>query len=158
MKYMEMKYMDKIKITHFVLLIIIVSLWSNVVLAQEYPKPVVPGEKLEVAPTEDTLWVLTDAQVRKTIAVAKKYKICEEQNLLYAEKVTKLETQSKEKDELIIILEKDRDYYKKIWGECSTNLEEMGKIAERHRRRARIAIIAGSITTVAAFVTAAILL
>jgi len=144
------KYMDKKIILIFFISINLVLLY-NKSFAQEYPKYVKVGDSCKVVPTTDTLWILTDVQVRKTIVTAKKYKISEEQNKLYAQQVATLKAQGAEKDSLILVLEKDRDYYKGIWESCSKDVETLGKISKRQAMSTKIAILAGTLTTIAAF-------
>jgi len=151
------KYMAK-NFFKIILIINLVLLFNNSFgQSKEYPKPVIPGATLEIAPTTDTMWVITDEQIRKTIATHKKYKISEEQNTLYAQQVTKLKEQGLVKDSLITVLEKDRDYYKKIWESCSNDIETLGKISKRQGKSTKIAIIAGTLTTIAAFFAGMIL-
>lgn len=119
--------------------------------SQTYPKYIKPGKTFEVVATDDTLWVLTDAMVRKALKTDMENEILNEQVLTMNQEIEILKLQGQKKDTLITILETDRDYYKKIWTDCSSDVDELGKISMRKGKMTRIAIFTGAITTVAAF-------
>lgn len=121
------------------------------VYSQTYPKYIKPGKTYEVVATDDTMWVLTDAMVRKILKVDMENDILNEQVTTLNQEVEIYKLQSEKKDSLILILEEDRDYYQKIWQECSSDIETLGKISKRRGAATKIAIASGIVTTVTAF-------
>jgi len=118
-------------------------------------KYVLPGNSLEVKAETDTMWILTDPMIRKVLKVDMENDVLEEQVFTLQQQVELLKLQGEKKDTLILILEEDRDYYKKIWETCSQDVDKLGEISKKSTGNTRIAIVAGVVTTIIAFIVGA---
>jgi len=116
--------------------------------SQKFPIPVKPGDSLiiklekykyEIKVENDTLWVMKNSQLQNAIIKAKKLQICEEEIVEYKKNTSFLKEQSIEKDSLISILKKDRDFYQKSWKECDTDIQKVLKDNKRLRLYKNIA-------------------
>jgi len=142
----------------FYLVLVFIILPFYFVSAQTYPKYVLPGKTLDVVAVDDTLWVLTDAMVRKALKSNMENEVNDELIENLTKEVEILKLQGQKKDTLITIVEQDRDYYQKIWKECSDDVDKLGNIAKKSKSKTRIAIIVGASTTVIAFFAGAFIL
>ena len=118
----------------------------------KYPYYIFPDSTHTIHSKNDTLWILKDKQLRKTIEVGEKYKLANEKNSLQELQIKKLKKQGQEKDSLIIILTEDRDKYVKDWSECNEDIKNLGRMNKNQKKITRIVTIVGISTTVLAFV------
>jgi len=99
---------------------------------------IMPGNTLKVTAEKDTLWVLKNSQLLKSITIAKQYEVANERIALYEKKVDLLQSQGKEKDDLANILKKDRDFYKAKWDSAEKDLTKSLDYAKSQTRKAKI--------------------
>jgi len=121
--------------TNIFLILVFILIIGGKSIAQQYPFAVLPGQTQSVAPEKDTLWILKDSQLRKAIGAAKELKISNEQLKTKDEKIKLIQLQSTEKDSLISLLKKDRDYYVTTWKNCDADLQKVGS---EYKKCARI--------------------
>lgn len=126
-------------------------------VSAQYPDKIDIGATKSYSPTNTKLWVLTDAQFRKTIEVGMLLDTCRAQNDLLKQEIVLLKQISQEKDVLIDTLKNDRDFYIQKHNECEDNVASLLDINEDFYKQRNIAIIVGSSTTVVAFVVGFIL-
>ncbi len=105
-----------------------------------YPIAILPGNKIIVKPIKDTLWVMKDSQLRRAIAIGKKYKICEEQNSILNKKISLMNQRGTEKDSLVSVLKKDRDFYMTNWKTCNEDIKILGKKVKRQKLFTRLSL------------------
>ncbi len=127
---------------------------------QRFPLPVLSGDSLKIFSSyspkmmhvvNDTLWILKNSQFRNAIVKAKKLELSELQNKELKKKVVILKDISKEKDSLISIMIKDRDYYKKDWKECEKDLKKTLKRNKRKTIYTRLLAVGIPVAFVAGF-------
>ena len=131
------------------LLILFFLLISLEVFSQKFPIPVRTGDTLQIVKADgiynvqvkDTLWILKNSQFQNALIIAKQNELCEEEVKEYKELVNLLKEQGAEKDSLVVVLKKDRDYYQNIWKTCDEDIVLMGKIQKRQSLYTKIAII-----------------
>ncbi len=140
-----------------VAVIILLVVFSAIGWAQNYPKPVLPGQKYTVAPVHDTLWIITDSQLERALIAAKELENADKQILNYQKQVENLNQQLQQTDTLLMATQKNLEFYRKSWKECSDNLKVLVKENDRVNGRLKIAKIIGVISTVAAFALGAYL-
>jgi hypothetical protein len=106
-----------------------------------YPLPIVKGEtKTIVADTVD-LWILTARQYKVVISDSKELKLTKEQVEVLESKADVLKQQGNEKDSLVTILTKDRDYYKKYWETSEEDIQILGKEVKKQKFIKRLSFI-----------------
>ena len=138
---------------HSIILISIIIISISAFSQKKYPYYILPDSTHTITTNHsDTLWVLKHKQVLKTIVVAKKYKLCNEQVNLQKLQIKKLKEQGSEKDSLITILTEDRDTYQNYWKECNDDIKTLGRMNKRQKKITRIVTIVGISTTIIAFV------
>ncbi len=125
----------------FILVIFILFGITEVLEAQRYPLPVLPQRELSISSTRgtrniksgrDTLWILSGRQFKSALAKAKKLELSEEQMRRYTMQLEIFREKSKEKDSVISVLEKDRNYYMDNFKMCS---QDVKKEARRNKRK-----------------------
>ena len=128
--------------------------------AQRFPLPVLGGDSLKIFTkyqvkiipvTNDTLWILKNSQLQNAVAKAKKLDLSELQNKELKNEIITLKDIKKEKDDLISIMTKDRDYYKKNWNECETDLNATLKRCQRKSLYTKLLIVGIPVAFVAGF-------
>ncbi len=98
-----------------------------------YPVEIMPNETKTFTPQNDTLWVLTNRQVKRAILDAKKLKLELQVSDELKNKINLMKEQSITKDSLVLDLTQDRDYYVKNWNECKSDVKIL--IAKNKRQR-----------------------
>jgi len=136
---------------------VIVFLLATVSVFGQKPDAVLPGNTKTLAPTTDTLWVLSNADFKKTIIAARELKLYKNENVLLEQEVDSLKLLNAERQSLIDTLKSDRDFYVKNWKTCEDDLNFLGELNQNQAKRTRIAIIVGASTTVTAFIVGFIL-
>jgi len=99
---------------------------------------IMPGNTLKITAENDTLWVLKNAQLLKSITIAKQFEVAKERIILFEKKIDLLESQTKEKDDLSNILKKDRDFYKAKWDSSEKDLTKALDFSKSQARKAKI--------------------
>lgn len=99
---------------------------------------ILPGNTLKVTAEKDTLWVLKNSQLLKSITIAKQYEVANERIALYDKKIELLQSQAKEKDDLTNILKKDRDFYKAKWDSAEKDLTKAMDYSKSQARKAKL--------------------
>ncbi len=134
-------------------------------LAQNYPFVVKPSYSLSIEKNSkvftfpnDTLWILKHSQYKVAIRKAKELELSEQQITEYKSLTEKLKTQSAEKDSLIEIYKKDRDFYQGNWDTCKKDVLKINKKGKRQRLYTKIAIIGGVVGTALGILVGAIYL
>jgi len=132
----------------FVLFIVFGSL---AVQAQQYPIYVLPGQSTLVEPKADTLWVLTDGQLKKAILAKKMQSILNEQITEYKKQNELYKLKCKEQKELVDTLEVDRNFYMQKWEESEQAVEKTAKKLKRQKLYTRLSLIGMAVTFVIGF-------
>lgn len=136
----------------YIILFLLIAVFSGTeVFAQKYPYYIKPNDSLIVGSKNDTLWVMTQKQMLKTLKIARLNKSRAEEISLMKIQIETLKKQSAKRDTLIDTLKADRNYYADIWEDCNKDVIDQTKKNIRQKKKTRIAIITGSITTVLAF-------
>ena len=125
---------------------------------QNYPKYILPGDTAVVTPKEDTLWIITDSQLKRTLKAGYELKNANKQLALYEKEVNVLKEEVAQKDSVINLVKENRDYYEKNWKECSENLKVLAKLNKRQTTFTRVAVIGGITVSVITFFLGAYLL
>ena len=99
----------------------------------QYPLPIYKGETKTIKAEQDTLWILTDAQLRAAVTKAKELKIANEQIQLLQSKTLITNNIKTEKDSIVSIMTRDRDYYKKYWQTTESDLKIVGTQLKRQK-------------------------
>ncbi len=137
------------------LLIIFLSLSFAIFAQQRYPVAVLPGDQYLVKPVEDTLWVITDSQLNRALIAVKELKNADLQLENYRKQLENLNKQLAEKDSILELTQKNRDYYEKNWKDCSNNLKVLVEENQKEANKLKAAKIIGGVATVAAFILGA---
>ena len=127
------------KLIYIIITAVFLSLVQPI-LAQKYPIVVFPGEQKLVQPTNDTIWLLNDRQLRKAIISAKKLKVEEEINAELHKKVSLLESKDLIKDSLVLDLKADRNFYKDKWDVCSQDIDILIRKNKRQKFYTKISL------------------
>ncbi len=121
-----------LKITSFILFFSLCS----VVLSKaqtRYPIEVMPNQTKTLNPVSDTLWVLTNRQVKRAILDAKKLKLQLKISKELNDKMKLMQQKGITKDSLVVDLTKDRDFYMNNWNDCKKDVKTL--IAKNKRQR-----------------------
>ncbi len=137
--------------------IVFVLILSAALWAQHYPISVVPGQKYTIAPKEDTLWVITDNQLERALIAAKQLENADKQIVNYQKQIENLNEQLQQTDTLLLETQKNMEYYRRQWKDCSDNIKVLVKENDRVNAKFKMAKIIGVISTVAAFALGAYL-
>jgi hypothetical protein len=114
----------------FTVLIFIVFAWAN---AQKFPVPVLDGSTIKIQSEKgnrlltvenDTFWIFKGTQFKNALAKAKELELAEEQIQKYNMQIEIYKQRSNEKDSLLSVVKKDRDYYKNNWTMCTEDIEK----------------------------------
>ncbi len=137
------------------LLIILLGLSFGIFAQQRYPIAVLPGKQFLVKPVGDTLWVITDSQLNRALIAVKELKNADLQIENYRKQLDNLNKQLAQKDSIIDLVTKNRDYYEKNWKDCSNNLKILVEENQKEANKLKAAKIIGGVATVAAFILGA---
>jgi len=141
-----------------VLLLLIILLTSLGLEAQRFvPIPVLPGNTYNVDSKNDTLWIITNKQFKKTLITHDQLKVCKQQKDLLVQQNDTLKELILTQKVLIDTLKHDRDFYVNNWKKAENDLEECTQMVKNQSKYKKIAIIVGSATTVSAFIVGFIL-
>ncbi len=134
-------------------LIMVFSLSSAALIygQSKYPVEIMPNETKTFTPEKDTLWVLTNRQVKRAITDAKQLKLELESSNLLKEKIGLMQAQSLTKDSLVVDLKKDRDYYMNNWNQCNKDVDILIKKNKRQRLFTRLSFAGIVVAFVAGF-------
>lgn len=141
----------------FYFIIILLFSFANAFGQQQYPFKIDAGNTQNISATNSKLWVITDAQFRKTIETGILLDTCRAQNNLLKQQVDLLKQISQEKQDLIDTLKNDRDFYIQKHIECENDVGSLLTMNDKFYRQRNIALIAGGATTVTAFIVGFIL-
>lgn len=130
---------------------ILAFLLFNINVFAQKPEFILPGQTKTLSPTNDTLWVLNNKQFKQTIIAKDQLKICNKEIDVYKQMTDTLKAENQTLKEKADLLVQDRDYYIKTWKEAEDNVTLLAKMNKRQTTFTQIAIVAGVITTVAAF-------
>ncbi len=108
--------------------------------AQEYPYYILPEKSVTINTENDTIWLLKDAQIKELVKANRKLEVCTEQLDLQKRKMALYEKREVETDTLSAFLKKDRDFYKTNWGQCSKDVEILGKKYEQQRLYTKLSL------------------
>ncbi len=122
-----------LKIKSFIILFLLCSAYLASAQSVVYPVEIMPNETKTFTPQNDTLWVLTNRQVKRAILDAKKLKLELQVSDELKNKINLMKEQSITKDSLVLDLTQDRDYYVKNWNECKSDVKIL--IAKNKRQR-----------------------
>lgn len=140
-----------------ILIIILTAFWVVKADAQITLQYVRPGEEVLVKPENDTLWIMNDIRMRQVIETGRKYNIEKEKNVVLTQKCDTLQSIINEQDELLKTVKDDRTYYSNELASCRENVDKVGAIAQKYKRRAKIATTTTIVGTVAGFVAGALI-
>ena len=141
-----------------VFFISLLTVWTILAWAQNYPKPILPGQELTIASKNDTLWIITDSQLEKTIITAKKLKNADLQIVNYQKQIELLNEQLQQSDTLLLQAQKTLKFYQQNWQECKGNTLVLINENKMLNAKLKVIQIVGVVTTIAAFVLGAYLL
>lgn len=108
--------------------------------AQRFPVPVLPESHITIESSkgigtiksgQDTLWIFNGSQFKAALTKAKQLELAEEQILRYNLQAEIYKERNNEKDSLIAVLERDRDYYKNSFKMCTEDIEREVKRNKR---------------------------
>ncbi|MEA2043492.1 MAG: hypothetical protein U9N85_13205 [Bacteroidota bacterium] len=143
--------------------IVLIGLFLSIVYiaeAQRYPIPVLDNQKITITTdrgsktipvVNDTLWVFNGSQFKSALAKAKKLEHTEEQIKVYNMQLEIYKARDNEKDSLISLLKKDRDYYNNNWNTCTKDLEKQIRRCKRKSLYTKLAIAGIPVALVAGF-------
>lgn len=124
-----------------IITLLVFSLIGLNISAQSYPIEIMPGNSKTINPGNDTLWVLKNSQLKKAIVAAKKLKIEEDISKELRTKISLIQERETEKDSLIAVYTKDRDYYMNNWKECSGDVDLLIKKCRRQKLFTRLSLV-----------------
>ena len=136
--------MKKIILLSFILIILISS--SK---AQRFPLPIKSADTLRlhtlkgiyrIPNNNDTLWIFKNTQFQQALIKAKKLELTELEIIELNNKVSLLEKQANTKSELVTVVKKDRDFYKKNWETCEDDFDVLAKRIKRKSLYTKLAI------------------
>jgi len=116
--------------------------------AQHYPEVILPNSSKTFESKEDTLWVLKNSQMDNAIIAAKSLAAEEEINDTLRSKISVMLKKDIEKDSLISIITRDRDFYMNNWKVCTADIDPLLRQNKRQKLFARL----GYVGIVAAFI------
>ncbi len=99
----------------------------------KYPVEIMPQQTKTFSPKTDTLWVLTNHQIKKAIANTKQLKLELAISEELKNKMSLMEKQNITKDSLVVDLKEDRDYYMNNFKDCKNDVKIL--IAKNKRQR-----------------------
>jgi hypothetical protein len=114
----------------FIIFLFVGFVFAN---AQKFPVPVLDGSTVKIQSDKgnrvfsvenDTLWIFNGNQFKNALAKAKELELAEEQIHKYNMQVEIYKQRSNEKDSLLSVVKKDRDYYKNNWTMCTEDIEK----------------------------------
>ncbi len=140
---MEMK--NKILIITIILLS-----FSSFANAQRI-KVILPGQTYNITSAKDTLWILTNTQLKKTIIAKRQLDISNKQIKEQKKIIDTLKSSNKEYTILVDTLKQDRDFYRNNWKKAEDDVTTLANMNNKCSKHLRIAIIVGGATTVVAF-------
>ncbi len=141
-------------------LFLVLLLIAGFIYGQKFPIPVKPGDTLVLKtvkgnynfPTKtDTFWILKNSQLQNAISKARKLDLSEQEVLELKRKNSILKEVGIEKDSLVSVVKKDRDFYQEKWKVCETDFGVVARKAKRRRLFTRLAIIAIPVAFVAGY-------
>ncbi len=106
----------------------------------KYPINIMPTQTKTIDAGNDTLWVLSNRQVKRAITDAKKLKVELEITKELRNKISLMEEKSVTKDSLILDLKNDRDYYVKNWNTCKDDVNILIKKCKRQKLFTRLSM------------------
>ena len=107
---------------------------------KDYPYSILPGQTIKVSSGVDTLWVLTDSQLRKAIGAARELEIANQQLDLYEQRIVLYDQKEAQTDSVRLALVKDRDFYKTSWEKSSTDIERLGVLLKKQKMYTRLSM------------------
>ena len=122
----------------FIIFLFVAFVFTN---AQKFPVPVLDGSTVKIQSDKgnrvfsvenDTLWIFNGNQFKNALAKAKELELAEEQIQKYNMQVEIYKQRSNEKDSLLSVVKKDRDYYKNNWTMCT---EDIAKEIRKNKRK-----------------------
>ncbi len=121
---------------------LIIVFFALVAKSQNYPDTISVGASRTITADQNTstLWILKDSQYKNAVTKAKELKLANEQIKEMAARNELQNTKSKEKDSLISIITKDRDYYKKNWETTEEDLKTMIGKSNRQKMMTRLSL------------------
>lgn len=135
-----------------ILTLILFTLFGATVFAQKKPPYyVLPNETHTFETGSDTLWVLTDKQINKTIRLIELLESKNREINLLEVQNNKLKAQVDSQKVLIDTLKIEREHYYQTWNECNKEVISEARKNVRQKKITRIVGIVGAVTTVAAF-------
>jgi hypothetical protein len=97
---------------------------SAQVMDKGFPRPLLPNKEETIETINDTLWILTDTQFKKSIEMAKKQKIDSSLVVNLEQKINMLNEICTEKDSLIAINRSSYFHYRDLWEKIDRKLEQ----------------------------------
>jgi len=119
----------------------------------KYPLGIFPNQEVTLNPKFDTLWVITDTQIRRTIVDGRTLRLQNDEISVLKQQINEYKNLNSQQDSLKSLLINDRDFYKEKWTNCSKNIDIVGNQALKQQRRTKIAVIGGIAGTIIGFVS-----
>jgi hypothetical protein len=134
------------KPVYFVYILFCLFVITNNCRAQvQYPKSVLPGQKLEVASGKDTLWILNNTQFDNALIHAKELKICDSAAVVQKQVIANRESVIATQKEKINILDTAYQHYKNLWSACDSSLQKKEIEVVNVKKSKKIIAIASTI-------------
>jgi hypothetical protein len=111
---------------------------AQTIAQEEYPYRIENGESKIVKANQQDLWVLKENQFNNALSDSKQLDLIKKELGLKQQQYTVLEEQCEDKDSLISILTKDRDYYKNLYDQAHMDIEDLTKETKKNIRRQKI--------------------
>lgn len=109
--------------TRYLLFLFLFAFIKIGVSQSNYPVEIPVGQTETISASEQSLWVITNSQLDSVIVTAEYLKICNETNVEYQDKISKLEKIRIEQITIIDTLQKGYDHYIELWQKCDMDLE-----------------------------------
>lgn len=123
------------------LIIVFLSLSVFLVNAQtKYPVQIMPTQTKTFTAEGDTLWVLSNRQLKRAIIDARKLKLELEISKELRNRIDLMEERSLTKDSLILDYKSDRDFYVKNWNTCKDDVNILMKKCKRQKLFTRLSL------------------
>ncbi len=120
----------------------------------KYPVQIMPNESKTFQSKTDTLWVLSNRQVKRAITDARQLKIELEISKTLRNKIELMNEKSLTKDSLILDLKKDRNFYMKNWNTCQEDVDLLISKQKRQKLFTRLSLGGVVVAFVAGFLIA----
>lgn len=144
----------------FKITIILFSLFAfanNCTAQFQNPKAVLPGQKLELSPVTDTLWILNNTQFVNARNHSKELIICDSMTMLQKQIIANKDSIIKEQQGKIITLDTSYHHYISKWNACDSSLQKAEiKVVKANHSKKIIGIVSAAAGALIAIILIAV--